>query len=100
MSTVRISLPDGSMREFPQLVTPLEIAQSIGPNLARDALAARVNGELCDLTSTIQKDSSIQIITPESPEGLEIYRHSSAHLMAAAVKELFPDAHPGIGPPN
>ncbi len=100
MSTVRISLPDGSIREFPRLITPLEIAQSIGPNLARDALAARVNGELCDLTSTIQKDSLIQIITPESPEGLEIYRHSSAHLMAAAVKELFPDAHPGIGPPT
>ena len=100
MNTVRISLPDGSIREFPQLVTPLEISQSIGPNLARDALAARVNGELCDLTSTIQKDSSVQIITPESPEGLEIYRHSSAHLMAAAVKELFPDAHPGIGPPT
>ena len=98
MSTVSISLPDGSTREFPKPVTPLEIAQSIGPGLARDALAARVDGELRDLASPIEKDSPVQIITPKSPEGLEIYRHSSAHLMAAAVKELFPDARPGVGP--
>ena len=98
MSTVSISLPDGSTREFPKPVTPLEIAQAIGPGLARDALAARVDGELRDLASPIEKDSPVQIITPKSPEGLEIYRHSSAHLMAAAVKELFPDARPGVGP--
>ena len=98
MSTVSISLPDGSTREFPKPVTPLEIAQSIGPGLARDALAARVDGELRDLASPIEKDSPVQIITQKSPEGLEIYRHSSAHLMAAAVKELFPDARPGVGP--
>ena len=95
---IKISLPDGSTREFPKPVTPLEIAQSIGPGLARDALAARVDGELRDLASPIEKDSPVQIITPKSPEGLEIYRHSSAHLMAAAVKELFPDARPGVGP--
>ena len=100
MSTVSISLPDGSTREFPKPVTPLKIAQSIGPGLARDALAARVDGELRDLASPIEKDSPVQIITPKSPEGLEIYRHSSAHLMAAAVKELFPDARPGVGPPT
>ena len=93
-------MPDGSAREFPKAVTPLEIAQSIGPGLAKDALAARVDGELRDLASPIEKDSPVQIITPQSPEGLEIYRHSSAHLMAAAVKELFPDAHPGVGPPT
>ena len=93
-------MPDGSAREFPKAVTPLEIAQSIGPGLAKDALAARVDGELRDLASPIKKDSPVQIITPKSPEGLEIYRHSSAHLMAAAVKELFPDAHPGVGPPT
>ena len=95
---IKISLPDGSTREFPKPVTPLEIAQSIGPGLARDALAARVDGELRDLASPIEKDSPVQIITPKSPEGLEIYRHSSTHLMAAAVKELFPDARPGVGP--
>ena len=95
---IKISLPDGSTREFPKPVTPLEIAQSIGPGLARDALAARVDGELRDLASPIEKGSPVQIITPKSPEGLEIYRHSSAHLMAAAVKELFPDARPGVGP--
>ena len=93
-------MPDGSAREFPKAVTPLEIAQSIGPGLAKDALAARVDGELRDLASPIEKDSPVQIIIPKSPEGLEIYRHSSAHLMAAAVKELFPDAHPGVGPPT
>ncbi len=93
-------MPDGSTREFPKPVTPLEIAQSIGPGLAKDALAARVDGELRDLASPIEKDSPVQIITPKSPEGLEIYRHSSAHLMAAAVKELFPDARPGVGPPT
>ena len=93
-------MPDGSAREFPKAVTPLEIAQSIGPGLAKDALAARVDGELRDLASPIEKDSPVQIITPKSPEGLEIYRHSSAHLMAAAVKELFPDAQPGVGPPT
>ena len=95
---IKISLPDGSTREFPKPVTPLEIAQSIGPGLARDALAARVDGELRDLASPIEKDSPVQIITQKSPEGWEIYRHSSAHLMAAAVKELFPDARPGVGP--
>ena len=95
---IKINLPDGSTREFPKPVTPLEIAQSIGPGLARDALAARVDGELRDLASPIEKDSPVQIITQKSPEGLEIYRHSSAHLMAAAVKELFPDARPGVGP--
>jgi threonyl-tRNA synthetase len=98
MSNVRITFPDGASREFPQGVTALEVAKSIGPRLAQDALAARVDGRLVDLSYPIESDTAIQFITPSSPEGLEIYRHSSAHLLAAAVLELFPDAHPGVGP--
>jgi threonyl-tRNA synthetase len=100
MPNVRITLPDGTAREFPQGVTAREIAQAIGPRLAAEALAARVDGRLVDLGAPINTDAPVQILTPTSPEGLEIYRHSSAHLLAAAVLELFPDAHPGIGPPT
>jgi threonyl-tRNA synthetase len=100
MSNVRITFPDGAAREFPKGVTPREVAQSVSPRLASEALAARVDGRLVDLTAPIETDTSVQIITPSSPEGLEIYRHSSAHLLAAAVLELFPDAHPGVGPPT
>ncbi len=100
MSTVRISLPDGTSRDFPSPVTALEIAESLGPNLARDALAAKVDGQLHDIRSPIEQDSPVQIITPQSTEALEIFRHSSAHLLAAAVTELFPDARPGVGPPT
>ncbi len=88
------------MKEFPQGITALEVAKSIGPRLASDALVAKVDGRLVDLSSPIESISPIQFVTPSSPEALEVYRHSSAHLLAAAVLELFPDAHPGIGPPT
>lgn len=100
MSRVQITFPDGTSKEFPQGVTALEVAKSVGPRLAADALAAKVDGRLVDLSFPIEANAPIQLITPSSPEGLEIYRHSSAHLLAAAVTELFPDAHPGIGPPT
>ncbi len=100
MPNVRLTLPDGTVREFPQGVTALEVARALSPRLAAEGLAARVDGRLVDLTEPIETDASVQIITPSSPEGLEIYRHSSAHLLAAAVLELFPDAHPGVGPPT
>jgi threonyl-tRNA synthetase len=100
MSTVQITFPDGTSKEFPQGVTALEVAKSLGPRLAREALAAKVDGRLVDLSSPIEASAPIQIITPSAPEALEIYRHSAAHLLAAAVTELFPDAHPGIGPPT
>ena len=94
-------MPDGSAREYPKPVTPLEIAQSIGPGLAKDALAARVDGELRDLASPIEKDSPVQIITPKSPEGLEIYRHSSAHLMPLPSKSFSPMRTPAsVRPPR
>ena len=100
MPNVQITFPDGTSKEFPQGVTALEVAKSLGSRLAREALAAKVDGRLIDLSSPIEASGPIQIITPSSPEALEIYRHSAAHLLAAAVTELFPDAHPGIGPPT
>jgi threonyl-tRNA synthetase len=100
MPSIQLTLPDGATREFPEGVTALEVARSIGPRLAGDALAAKVNGRLVDLSVPIDSSGPFQVITPSSPEGLEIYRHSSAHLLAAAVLELFPDAHPGVGPPT
>jgi len=98
MSNVQLTFPDGATKEFPQGVTALEVAKSIGPRLASDALVAKVDSRLIDLQSPIEASGPIQFITPSSPEGLEVYRHSTAHLLAAAVTELFPDAHPGIGP--
>ncbi|HET7841901.1 MAG TPA: threonine--tRNA ligase [Terriglobia bacterium] len=100
MSTVRITFPDGKSKEFPQGTTALDVAKSIGPRLASDALVAKVDSQLVDLSYKIESDTPIQFVTPSSPEGLEVYRHSSAHLLAAAVLELFPDAHPGVGPPT
>jgi threonyl-tRNA synthetase len=100
MPNIKVTFPDGASREFPQGVTALEVAKSIGPRLASDALVAKVDDRLVDLTYPIEADAPVQFITPSSPEGLEVYRHSSAHLLAAAVLELFPDAHPGVGPPT
>ena len=100
MPNIQLTFPDGSLKEFPQGVTALEVARSIGPRLASDALVAKVDGRYVDLSSPIQSSAPIQFVTPSSPEALEIYRHSSAHLLAAAVLELFPDAHPGVGPPT
>jgi threonyl-tRNA synthetase len=100
MATIQLTFPDGTSREFPQGVTPLEVAKSIGPRLAAEALVARLGENLIDLNTPMESSGAIQFITPSSPEGLEVYRHSTAHLLAAAVTELFPDAHPGIGPPT
>jgi threonyl-tRNA synthetase len=93
-----ITLPDGSKREFASAVDGARIAASIGPRLAAAAVAVRVNGVLKDLTAPIAEDASIAIITRESPEGLEILRHDAAHVMAEAVKELFPETQVTIGP--
>ena len=98
MASIQITFPDGAVKEFPQGTTALEVAMSIGPRLAADALAAKLDGRLVDLSTPIERSAPIQFITPSSPEGLEICRHSAAHVLAAAVTELFPDAHPGVGP--
>jgi len=93
-----IRLPDGSSKSFPHPVTVAEVAQSIGAGLARAALAGKVNGRLVDTSFSIVEDSELQIVTPKSPEGLDILRHSTSHLMAQAVQELFPGAQVTIGP--
>jgi threonyl-tRNA synthetase len=95
---VNITLPDGSQRNFPQPVTVAEVAQSIGAGLARAALAGRVDGRLVDTSHLIAQDAALAIITDKDADGLEIIRHSTAHLLAYAVKELFPDAQVTIGP--
>jgi threonyl-tRNA synthetase len=98
MSEISVTLPDGSSRRLPAGSTPGEVAAQISPRLAKAALAAVVDGKLVDLTFPLQKDSAVRIVTPDSPEALPLYRHSTAHLLAAAVTNLFPGAQCGIGP--
>ena len=93
-----IRLPDGTVRSFPAAVTGVELAESIGKGLAKAALAMRVNGQLQDLSRTIASDAEVTIVTKDTPEGLEILRHSTAHLLAQAVQDLFPEAQVTIGP--
>jgi threonyl-tRNA synthetase len=93
-----IRLPDGSVRVFPGPVTVAEIAKAIGPGLARAALAGRVGGKLVDLAYRVERDVEVAIVTDRDKEGLDLLRHSTAHLLAYAVKELFPDAQVTIGP--
>jgi threonyl-tRNA synthetase len=93
-----ITLPDGSQREFPQPLTVAEVAASIGAGLAKAALAGRIDGRLVDASYRIEQDSSLAIITDKDAEGVEIIRHSTAHLLAYALKELFPEAQVTIGP--
>ncbi|MEO5654437.1 MAG: threonine--tRNA ligase [Nitrosospira sp.] len=93
-----IRLPDGSERRYEHPVTVGDVAASIGAGLARAALAGKVNGKLVDVSSAIETDSDLTIVTEKDAEGLEIIRHSSAHLLAHAVKELFPEAQVTIGP--
>ena len=93
-----ISLPDSSIRQFDAVTSGADIAASIGKSLARDAVAIRVDGELCDLTRDIDADASVEIITRDSQDGLELLRHDAAHVLAEAVKELWPDTQVTIGP--
>ena len=93
-----ITLPDGSERSFDNPVSIHDVAASIGPGLAKAALAGRVDGELVDTSYIMEGDSSLAIITDRDEEGLEVIRHSTAHLMAQAVKQLFPTAQVTIGP--
>jgi threonyl-tRNA synthetase len=96
--SVAITLPDGKQRHFPGAVTGAEIAQAIGPGLAKAALAIVVDGEPKDLATRIDRDARIAILTRDSPQALEILRHDAAHVMAEAVKELYPDAQVTFGP--
>src|SRR5271154_2244762 len=95
-----ITLPDGSQKNVPPGSSPLDIAKSIGPRLADDAVVARVDGQLWDLTRPFENNAQLEILTSKNPEALQVYRHSTAHLLAAAVLELFPETKLGIGPPT
>jgi len=98
--SVQVKLPDGSAKQVPKGTTALEIAKSISPRLADAALVAKTNGDLVDLARPIEKDTELRILKAGDPEALEVYRHSSAHLLAAAVLELFPETKLGHGPPT
>lgn len=100
MSSISITLPDGSVQQVPAGTRPLEVAKSISQRLADDAVVARVNGALYDLTRPLEQDGTLEILTSKNPEALEVYRHSTAHLLAAAVLDLFPETKLGIGPPT
>ena len=95
---ISIQLPDGSKREFAAPLTVADVAAAIGPGLAKNTLGGRVDGRLVDAGTLIDHDASLQIVTPKDKDGLELIRHSTAHLLAYAVKELFPEAQVTIGP--
>ena len=95
---IQVTLPDASKRDFPQAVTVADVAASIGAGLAKAALGGKVDGKLVDTSYLIESDSALAIITAKDAEGLELIRHSTAHLLAYAVKELFPEAQVTIGP--
>ena len=94
----KIRLPDGTVKPFDGPVTVAELAASIGPGLAKAALAGKVDGKVVDTSHVIESDAAVAIVTERDAEGLDVIRHSTAHLLAYAVKELFPDAQVTIGP--
>src|ERR1700751_4496770 len=96
--SIHVKLPDGSVKDVPKGSTALDVAKSISPRLADAAIAAKTNGDLIDLTRPLEKDTDLRILTERDPEALGVYRHSSAHLLAAAVLEVFPETHIGHGP--
>jgi threonyl-tRNA synthetase len=96
--TIQITLPDGSVRSEPAGTSARAIAEAIGPRLARSAIAARVNGEIWDLNRPLVADATLEILTEDDAAALEVLRHSTAHVMATAVRQLFPEAHIGFGP--
>ncbi|MCD6360977.1 MAG: threonine--tRNA ligase [Armatimonadetes bacterium] len=99
MAQIRLTLPDGSVKEVAAGTTGLQVAEEIGPRLAKAAVAAKVNGRLVDLTQPLDEDADFQILTFDDEEGKHVYWHSASHVLADAVTQLFPDARPTIGPP-
>jgi threonyl-tRNA synthetase len=97
--TIQITLPDGATRDVPRGTTPAQIAEQISPRLAKAALVARADGELVDLSKPLEQNAKISILTAKDPDALQVLRHSAAHLLAAAVMELYPNVKLGIGPP-
>ncbi len=99
MDNIQITLPDGATREVPKGTTAAEIARQISPRLAKEALVARTNGDLTDLSRPLEQDTKLAILTAKDPDAIQVFRHSAAHLLAAAVMELYPNVKLGIGPP-
>ena len=99
MEKIKVKLPDGSILEVDKGTTPLQIADKLSKRLAKEAVAAKVNGVVVDLVRPLEEDCELQILTFDDPEGREVFWHSSAHLMAHAIEELFPGAKFGVGPP-
>src|ERR1700683_4675945 len=99
MDTIQITLPDGAKREVPKGTTAAEVAKQISPRLAKEALVARTNGDLTDLSRPLDQDTSLAILTAKDPDAVQVFRHSAAHLLAAAVLELYPNVKLGVGPP-
>src|ERR1700691_6085331 len=97
--TIQVTLPDGATREVQRGTTAAQIAHQISPRLAKDALVARVDGELVDLSKPLDRSVKLSILTAKDPDALQVFRHSAAHLLAAAVLELYPNVQLGIGPP-
>src|SRR6202522_1082262 len=97
--TIQVTLPDGATREVQRGTTAAQIAHQISPRLAKEALVARADGELVELSRPLEHDTKISILTAKDPDSLQVFRHSAAHLLAAAVLELYPDVKLGIGPP-
>ena len=95
---LKITLPNGEIKDFPQNTTPLDVAQSLSSSLAKDAIVAKINGKLVDINTPIIADSTVEILTTKSPEALEVLRHDCEHLLAQAVKELFPETQVVFGP--
>src|SRR6185503_7934815 len=95
---ITVTLPDGSSREYDRGTTPAAVAASIGAGLAKAALAAKADGDWIDLNHPLERDTMLAIVTPASPDGREVLRHSTAHVMAQAVTRLFPGAKYAIGP--
>ncbi|HCE24033.1 MAG TPA: threonine--tRNA ligase, partial [Hyphomonas sp.] len=95
---IKVSLPDGSVREYEEGASPFDVAKSISNSLAKKALAARVDGELRDLMRPLDGDAKVELVTANDPEGLELIRHDAANVLAQAVQELYPDAQVTIGP--
>ncbi|HEV7958724.1 MAG TPA: TGS domain-containing protein, partial [Acidimicrobiales bacterium] len=98
MTEISVELPDGSTRTLDEGATALDLARAIGSRLAKDALAARVNGLMTDLATPLADGDTVAIVTPASEDGRDVIRHSSAHVMAQAVTRLWPGAHYAIGP--
>ena len=98
MDEIKVQLPDGSVKEVSRGTTPLEIAESIGARLAKAAVAAKVDGQVTDLRRPLDRDVQLEIVTIDSPDGLEVLRHSTAHLMAQAIRRLYPETKLAIGP--